>query len=331
MHNSILFGAEALSCAMIGTTGASPVKIEKEQFSKYGECLKLSNGEVEVFVTTEFGPRVICYRFVNGQNILAELPLEEVNKTDLGDWHPYGGHRLWHAPESMPRSYVPDNDPVKAEAVGKSTIRVAPALETATGIQKEMYISLDREGSGVTITHTLTNRGMWPVELAPWALTIMNGGGTTIFPQEPFKPHGEVLLPARPMALWSYTDLSDSRWSFGKKLIRLKCDPASDSPQKIGVANKQGWAAYAKDNLLFMKRFTYDGSAKYPDYGCNFETFTRGSFMEIETVGHLSTINPGESVTHVEHWYLFSNVQLGDTDDSVSAALTPLVHKTEIR
>ena len=31
----------------------------------------------------------------------------EKGKTGGSEWHIYGGHRLWHAPEVMPRTYYP--------------------------------------------------------------------------------------------------------------------------------------------------------------------------------------------------------------------------------
>ncbi len=99
--------------------------MEKVQYSNYGECYRLSNGTVEVLVTLDMGPRIIAYKFEGGTNILGELSLETVVKTDLGEWRPIGGHRLWHAPEHMPRSYVPDNSPVKSSIIGNSTLRVA--------------------------------------------------------------------------------------------------------------------------------------------------------------------------------------------------------------
>jgi hypothetical protein len=235
---------------------------------------------------------------------------------------------LWHAPEVLPRSYVPDNDPVESQIIGKSTVRVAPPLEKPTGIQKEMYISLDREGTGVTITHTLRNRGAWPIELAPWALTIMNGGGVTIFPQEPAIPHGEKFLPARPMALWNFTDMSDPRWTFGKRYVRLRTDPKLNTPQKIGAGNTLGWAGYLREKTLFIKRFSYKQGVEYPDFGCNFETFTNGDFMEVETLGPLTKLDPGEAATHVEHWFLFADVDAGNTEDTLDAAISPLVKKT---
>lgn len=319
----ILLITIAITVSSGGATGA--VKIEKSVYSQYGNVVKLTNGVVDVMVTTDFGPRVIYYGFCGGQNILGELPRSESVKTDFGEWHPYGGHRLWAAPEAMPRSYWPDNDPVNVEIIGDSSVKFTPPLETATGLQKRITVTLSSTGTGVTLLHEITNKNIWPVELACWALTIMNGGGTTIFPQEPFKPHGEVLLPARPMALWNYTDMSDSRWTFGKKYVLLRTDANKDSAQKIGAAVKAGWAAYLRDGLLFVKRFPYHEGAVYPDYGCNFETFTKGTFMEVESVGPLVELQPGQTVTHVEKWFLFKDVKPGDSEDALDAAIKPLI------
>lgn len=307
------------------------VKIEKTKYSHYGNVIKLSNSTVDVMVTTDLGPRVIFYGFSGGTNILGELGPDAVNKTEFGDWHPWGGHRLWAAPEAMPGSYWPDNDPVNVEIVGENSVRVTPALEKGTLLQKEMLVTLDAEGMRVTVDHKITNKAGWAVELAPWALTIMNGGGTTIIPQEPFIAHGDVLLPARPMVLWNYTDLSDPRWTLGKKYHLLKTDAARDFAQKAGVANKLGWAGYLREGQLFIKRFPYIVGANYPDYGCNFETFTKGTFMEVETVGPLVKLGTGESATHTEHWFLFKDVDAGSTEGSLDSAIAPLAAKTAVK
>ena len=308
----------------------STVKIDKVKYPNFGECYKLSNGTVDVLITLDLGPRVIFYGFTGGENALAELGPDLKVPTPYGDWKPWGGHRLWHAPEVLPRSYVPDNGPVDSEIIGKSTVRVAPPFEEATGIQKQIHVSVDHEGTGVTLTHILTNKGIWPVELAPWALTIMKGGGTTIIPQEPFVSHDDKVLPARSMTLWGFTDMSDPRWTFGKRYICLKTDTKLSDPQKIGVADKLGWAGYLRDKTLFIKRFHYIEGTNYPDAGCNFETYTAGDFMEVESLGPLTKLEPGESATHVEHWFLFKDVNPGATEDSLHNAITPLVAKTGV-
>jgi hypothetical protein len=299
-------------------------RMEKVAYFNQPNCYKLSNGEVEVIVTTDIGPRIIRYGFVGGINLLAELPDQKLT-TELGDWKLWGGHRLWTAPEAMPRSYSPDNTPIEFKLENKSTIRLIQPVEPKTGIQKEMTVTLAEKGTEVTIHHKVTNRNLWAVELAPWALTIMKGGGVTILPQEPFRSHEDYLLPARPLVIWHYTDLSDPRWTLGKKYICLKADATRPEPQKLGILNKQGWAAYFLDRLLFVKCFAYQQDATYPDYGSNTETYTAGSFMEIETLAPMKRLEPGQSAEHVERWYQYDGVDIGTTESSLDAAIRPRV------
>lgn len=306
-----------------------PVNIGIEKYSHFGDCYKLSNGAVEVFVTKDMGPRIICYRFVGGTNMFAELDLDTKVSTEYGDWRPMGGHRLWHAPEVLPRSYMPDNAAVAAEVVGENSVCVTPPAEDKIGIQKEMLITLEPNGAKVTVSHAVTNIGAWPIEISPWALSIMNGGGTVIIPNEPFVSHDDYLLPARPLVVWYFTDLSDSRLRLGKKYICLSTDSEKKYPNKIGVADKQEWAAYHRQGTLFVKRFPYCDCCDFPDMGCNCEIYTDGDFIELESLGALTLLDPGETAEHEETWFLFKNVNIGNTDDSLAAAITPLVAQTE--
>lgn len=254
------------------------------------------------------GPRILSYRQESGKNILG-LWLDSKQPNDLGTWKPYGGHRLWAAPESMPRTYYPDNDPVDYEIVDDNSVLVRAPTERVTNLQKEMRITLGK-GNDVAIQHLITNKGAVPAELAPWAITILRGGGTVIIPQEPFRSHDEYLLPARPMVLWYFTDLADPRFQFDKELIELRCDKQFDNPQKIGVMNKQGWAAYYEGSSLFVKEFDYRQGTNYPDYGANCEAYSQGGYLELETLGPMELLQPSESAAHHERWRLFENVSL---------------------
>jgi hypothetical protein len=300
--------------------------MERLTYLDLPNCYRLSNGEVEVIVTTDVGPRVIRYGFCGEENILGELPNDAL-ETELGQFKPWGGHRLWIAPESMPDSYAPDNSAVEYQIEESDTIRLMPPPEPRTRIQKEMIITLDAEGSGVTIRHKIINRNLTGIAAAPWALTIMAGGGEAILPQEPYRSHDEYLLPARPLVLWHYTDLADSRWSIGRKYIRLRTDAALPEPQKIGIMNKQGWAAYHRHQTLFVKFFDYEEGASYPDYGSNNEIYTAGTFIEVETLGPVRRLEPGMAAEHVERWYLFRNVARGETETAIDAFIRPLVER----
>ena len=101
--------------------------------------------------------------------------------------------------------------------------------------------------------YKITNRHTEPIKAAAWALTIMRPGGEVIIPNEPFAPYSsEHLLPVRSIAVWSYTDFTDSRWSFKKDSIHLRVDENLGSQQKFGVLNKQGGAAYEWNDLRFV-------------------------------------------------------------------------------
>ena len=53
--------------------------------------------------------RIVRFSPQGKTNIFAELKKLPVS-TPYGDFHFRGGHRLWHAPENMPRTYMPDNE-----------------------------------------------------------------------------------------------------------------------------------------------------------------------------------------------------------------------------
>src|SRR5690349_7242085 len=99
------------------------------------KCARLANKLMEVIITGDVGPRIIRFGFLDQDNLLAEYP-DQAGKTGGDEWRIYGGHRLWHAPESLTRTYVPDNSPVQFEHFG-TFLRVTQSLEPATGIQKQ--------------------------------------------------------------------------------------------------------------------------------------------------------------------------------------------------
>lgn len=299
-------------------------KVEKISYLGLPNCYRLSNDKVEVVVTSDVGPRIVRYALAGAENILGEVP-EAALATELGDFKPWGGHRLWAAPEAKPRSYAPDNAPVAVSFEGERALRLTAPVEAATGIEKEMRLALDERGSGLVIKHKITNRNLWAIEAAPWALTIMRGGGTAIFPQEPYISWDDFLLPARPLVVWHYTNLSDARWSLGAKFIRLATDASASHPQKVGMLNKQGWAAYKHGPTLFVKRFPYEEGASYPDYGCNCETYTAGDFIEVESLAPLRRLEPGASAEHTERWTLFAGVEAGASEEELEAAIRPFI------
>lgn len=299
------------------------VTIEKISCWGWNNNIRIANGTIEATVTTDVGPRVLSLRFIGEKNLFRTLE-EEWGISGGNEWHIFGGHRLWHAPEARPRSYCPDNDPVSFTPTERGGI-FTQRIEALTGIEKEIEIAMDTEGNHLAVFHRLTNRGVWPVQLAPWALSVMERGGLAIIPQEPYQSWSENLLPVRPLVLWGYTDMSDPRWRWGREYVTLQQDPERTSPNKAGFGNSLGWGAYFLEGYLFVKCAPHHRGVRYPDMGTSFAVYTDHRFLELETLGPFTHLEPQERVEHREDWFLFKNITCKNTDESIKENIQPLV------
>lgn len=288
---------------------------------------RIWNDTAELLVTLDVGPRILSYKLKDGDNLLRIYP-EQSGKSGESEFRVRGGHRIWVAPETD-RTYVPDNGPVKYELQAPSGIRAETPADEKWGIAKEMTISLAGDTSSVMIEHRATNHSREQVTIASWGLTIMTPGGWEIIPQPPLGTHGKEFLPNRVIVPWTYTDLSDPRWKMGRRFWTLTPKDGTP-PTKLGFAHRERWVAYVLGKNLYLKGLDYEDGAQYPDLGCNFETFSKGDFIEMESLSPLRTLNPGESVSHTETWHLFGDIQAPDPIDETALEqwLQPYLSKT---
>jgi len=155
---------------------------------------------------------------------------------------------------------------------------------------------------------------------------MMAQGGMVVSGFPPRGTHPKDLAATNPLVMWAYTDLSDPRWKFTKKYMTLKQDPKNSNAQKLGTFNVDTWAAYLLNGEAFVKRAKADPTKTYTDFGCSFETFTNNEFLEIETLGPMTKVQPEQTVEQVEHWGLYRNVKpAAITDDELTRALEPLL------
>ncbi|MGC9973461.1 MAG: hypothetical protein ABSE56_23040 [Bryobacteraceae bacterium] len=312
-----------LLCVLaITMTASAAVRVEKIDYKGWPNSYRISNGEIELVVTSDVGPRIIRFAFLGGQNLFKEYP-EQLGKSGEPDYQFRGGHRLWVAPETLATSWAPDNVPVRI-AIDGGVLEATEPVEPSTGLQKQLVIRMASSGSGVEVLHRVKNTTPWVIEFAPWAMSMMAQGGTAITGFPPRGKHPEALLPTNPLVLWAYTDLSDSRWRFTRKYLALRQDPRISEPQKIGGFNPKTWLAYLLGADLFLKQTSADPARTYPDFGCSFETFTNADMLEIETLGPIAKVPPGAVVEHLERWSLHQDVRITAWTD---AALDEAVGK----
>lgn len=297
--------------------------IEKVAYGGWENCYRITNGDLEMIITADIGPRVIHFGFSGQHNEFF------VDRTMLGEnggneWRAYGGHRLWTAPEDRIKTYSPDNDPLTVD-IKDDIIKLTQLPCPLTGIQKSLEIKMSTDNNQVEVNHYLKNLSEQDVLLAPWAITVMAAGGTAILPLPQRGSHPRDLLPTSSLTLWPYTDMIDERWFWGFDHIMLKQDSGAPLPQKLGMLCPDGWAAFANQGHLFVKTFPFDPAASYTDLGCNVEVFTDNRMTEMESLGPLQSLKPGESVQHIEHWYLLQVPELPDNEHEIYSKVAPVI------
>src|SRR5262245_27827531 len=67
------------------------VTVESVAYQGWKNNLRMSNGDAELLVTLEVGPRILSYRLQGGRNIFKEYP-EQLGKSGEGAWMMRGGH-----------------------------------------------------------------------------------------------------------------------------------------------------------------------------------------------------------------------------------------------
>lgn len=285
-------------------------------YKNFGKCITISNGKIELTATVDVGPRIIGFKKVGGENVIFDNSSvfspntnEEFEKFyGKGKaFNIYGGHRLWLSPEYYPETYYPDNDKVNVEILQNGII-LTPAPQIENGVQLEIKITLGEDSYDAEILHSVKNIGTTNKKCALWGVTACAFGGTEIIP---LNTHDTGFLPNGKIAYWPYTDLRSDNIYLGKKYAVIR-QPKSDA-LKLGFDLKCGKVYYALENDVFIKSYTSNcENAVYPDGGVSFETYACEYYTELETLGELKVLAPGETSYHTEKWSLCS--KKGDFD-----------------
>ena len=268
-----------------------------------GRTLELSNGKIVVGVTLDVGPRIIKLQKPDGENLMFEDVADNVNKDvsavygEGKKWHIYGGHRIWLSPESL-ETYYPDNAPVVSELKPNGAIFTPPAW-TERGVQPVLDLEFAPDGA-LEVRMRVKNISDAKQKLCVWGLTVMKCGGTLTLP---LSTEDTGFLANRNLVLWHYTDIRDPRLTIANDRIILTGSTDAESPLKIGTYLNEIRAFYRYGDTLFTKE-CISKPGEYPDFTCNFETYTSELIHECETLSAAEEVAPGEEIIHTEKWRL---------------------------
>lgn len=328
--------AGSARAAANGPTAMQQTEIAKANYHGWPNTYRIANGLLEARVVTDIGPRIMDLRAAAGQNLLY-VRESEAGKHGEDTWVQRGGWRLWIAPERRETTYALDNTPCAAEIIGEDTLRVTGPQQSAAGIQKIIAVTLKPGESRLRITARIRNISAHALTYAAWSLPVLRPGGRAFVPQDVGSLN--AFDAVRGLLLWSYTKFADPRYRFDDRLVEIdhaKVKAATpgqlgrqDDESKIGVDSTQGWAAYLLDDTLFLKRFPHDANGRYPDSGATIEVYSSHEFLELENLGPLTTIAPGEEIVLPEDWWLFAKTSVPNDAAGAREVLDQFVDRTQ--
>lgn len=264
-------------------------------YKNYGMCAKFQKNGIVMLVTLDVGPRVIYYGTEEHNFFNEDIDRNVSNGGEYFDkefkagekWFLYGGHRVWKSPEDM-ETYVPDNSAVDAEYDengGRFTSHCAKNFDYT------LKVALEEDGTA-SIENIITNKSCENRELAVWALTVVEKGGTLIVPLNDAK---DSLNPFQNIVHWPYNDLRDERLFFGKKYLALKQTDKKEAV-KIGLFAEKATAYYASQNGTLKLSYPRKNGV-FGDFWCNFESYTNSHILEIEALSEKQTLLKGQGAS----------------------------------
>lgn len=315
-----------LSLALFGmgvSAAPPPVTVTSIPWHGWPHAVKLSNGVVEAVVVPQIG-RVMAFQMAGHPetNPLYENPDWMPAKNHLpkpGEWANYGGDKVWPAPQSdWPRYLGRDWPPDRAFDGLPETVHLLPGglrltspLSSEFGLRVERTLTLRPGRPCLYLTQTLarTSPGAAPDRsLAAWAITQINGDGLVVLPlpapaaaPTPF-PTGYQSLSPPPVAppFWRVTAVQGRRMLLGRR------DPVNS--HKVATKARDGWLVHISETgVVFTEHAAVAPGGVYPDGNSPGEVYSNAgdsNYLEMETLGPLAPLRPGQSLTTQIVWRL---------------------------
>lgn len=262
-----------------------------------GRLLWLSDGKTELAATLDVGLRLVHLSLCGKENLYYRQP------ADLSDgvctpqgWRLLGGHRFWLAPESE-QSYCPETHPV-AYTLHEQGVTLTQCVDTWLGVEKSIRLDFLPDGA-ILVTQLAKNVSDAPITCALWGINTLCGGTGTV----DFSGQSGGYNPTRALSLWGQTSLADTRVRFTRENITFTCAPLPEY-FKLGLYSAAGRIIHENLGQRLIIQTQPPAMAQCADNGANIEVFLHQRFMELETLGPLCTIAPGQTERVQETWRL---------------------------
>ena len=281
------------------------------EYFGYDDAIELTNGECTAILTPSVGGKIMSYQ-LHGKEALEIIPGEEGYRYDpeKPDERIFSGAGRFDF--GLERR-IASRDGIwlgawESEITGPRQATLTSVRHQATGIQVVRTFTLAAKGSHLSCKQTLINIGDKTKQHNHWSRTFGKGGGIVVIPTSEWSRYINHYAMYEPENRINMLPENEGIY------LKDDCLIISQAPKypKLGMDSMEGWFSYLIPNdLLFVKKYPVFPEKNYAEripmtisiwYVENFrDTLTTA---ELEPIGPLETIAPGERVSFTEDWYL---------------------------
>lgn len=287
MRKTVFMTAMAI-CALIVQVSRQPAYAQLSDADRHAHTenlMRMTVGNVSMTVDVNMGARIISFK-IGTQEVLSP---NTVNRQ-------FYGSSLWLSPEGKWKGHgVLDRAPYQVSRHEKMKLLLQSQPDANHGFLVTKYFQGLPQDTAVLIRYTIKNIADSAQEVAPWEVTRVLTGGLAFFPKRnpDDDPQKNAVYPV-PLI----TDASGLIW--------YPYDSSTEAPQKLFANGGEGWVAYARQGIIFIKVFpVIDPSAAAP-HEKNVELYVNKekTYIELENQGVYQQLQPGEELTYTVKWFV---------------------------
>jgi hypothetical protein len=272
------------------------------RFAEFVSGLTLNNAHFTVTVSARPHLRIAALRDSAGRDWLRAY-----------DGDTFWGIRTWlmEPAGQGPLAAALATLPATLTRTGPHGLTAETAPDPATGLSLTWTVELDPARPELHIRHTVRNHGPAPHTLALWPIVVVDPatGGETAAAAEPAPPTDYLMSPA---------NLSPEA-ARGVHLrpgeIALTLPSPSPDAIKVGARHPAGWVEHRRPDGVLRSWVAFPEGGTIPEGGRNLTLYRSPRFAEIEHVGALQNLAPGDT-TGLDQTLTLTTL-------SFSTALTP--------
>lgn len=269
----------------------------------YEAAVRIARGDVRVVLCPEAGGRVLEYS-TGGKNALW---FDERERTpEPGKPRPMSAGRFDIGPELITPPH-PElwSGKWTAEITSDSSAQLTSPRDEKLGVQLRRVFELNEDGS-LSCKQLITNISAETKEFCHWGRSFSPGGGICLIPLV-----GQSKFPSK-YAMYEDSAIINVRNVDEKIRERDGFLEILGPPRKpkLGFDSYAGWLAYVMPgDLLFVKRFwVYPNRVYNEAAGLTLSVwYPPGPRIELEPIGPRERLQPQQTASFTERWYLLSH------------------------